>query len=98
MRSYAFRIAKSKIISVILTLVTLVSTIPFLLVLYFIVKNGISVINWEFITHLPTPVGEPGGGILNALVGTVILIFIALILSVPFGVLVGIFSCGKVRE
>jgi len=67
MRSYAFRIAKSKIISVILTLVTLVSTIPFLLVLYFIVKNGISVINWEFITHLPTPVGEPGGGILNAL-------------------------------
>jgi phosphate transport system permease protein len=95
MRSYAFRIAKSKIISVILTLVTLVSTIPFLLVLYFIVKNGISVINWEFITHLPTPVGEPGGGILNALVGTVILIFIALILSVPFGVLVGIFLAEK---
>jgi phosphate transport system permease protein len=73
----------------------LVSTIPFLLVLYFIVKNGISVINWEFITHLPTPVGEPGGGILNALVGTVILIFIALILSVPFGVLVGIFLAEK---
>ncbi|CUU08294.1 phosphate transport system permease protein [Candidatus Thermokryptus mobilis] len=95
MSSYRFRIFKSKIISIILTLVALASTVPFLLVIYFIVKNGISVINWEFITHLPKPVGEPGGGILNALVGTVILILIALTLSVPFGISVGIYLAEK---
>ncbi len=91
MKRYLFRIIKSKIISVILTLIVILSTIPFLLVLYFIIKNGISVINWEFLTSLPKPVGEPGGGILNAIVGTVILVTIALILSVPFGILVGVY-------
>jgi len=91
MRSYRFRIIKSRIISVVLTLIALVSTVPFLLVLYFIIKNGIGVINWEFLTTLPKPVGEPGGGILNAITGTAILICIALILSVPFGISVGVF-------
>lgn len=91
MRSYKFRIIKSKIISVILTFIAVASTIPFLLVLYFIIKNGISTINWEFLTSLPKPVGEPGGGILNAIVGTTILILIALILSVPFGISIGVY-------
>ncbi len=90
-KSYKLRLIKSKTISVILTLIALTSTIPFLLVIYFIVKNGISVINWEFLTTLPKPVGEPGGGILNAVVGTAILISIALILSVPLGISVGVF-------
>lgn len=91
MKKYLFRIIKSKVISVILTLIVVASTIPFLLVLYFIIKNGISVINWEFLTTLPKPVGEPGGGILNAIVGTVMLVTMALILSVPFGILVGVY-------
>lgn len=91
MRGYKFRILKSRIVSVILTLIAIASTIPFLLVLYFIIKNGISVINWEFLTTLPKPVGEPGGGILNAIVGTTILILIALTLSVPLGVSVGVY-------
>ncbi len=91
MKSYQFRIFKSKIISFFLTLLAIFSTTPFLLVLYFIIKNGISVINWEFLTSLPKPIGEPGGGILNAIVGTVILIIIALILAVPLGVFTGVF-------
>ncbi len=91
MTKYELRIIKSKVISVILTFITIVSTFPFLLVLYFIMKNGISVINWEFLTSLPKPVGEPGGGILNAIIGTAILVTIALILSVPFGILAGIY-------
>ncbi len=91
MHSYKFRILKSRIISAILTFIAIASTVPFLLVLYFIIKNGISVINWEFLTTLPKPVGEPGGGILNAIVGTTILILIALALSVPFGISVGVY-------
>ncbi|MCS7230355.1 MAG: phosphate ABC transporter permease PstA [Candidatus Kryptonium sp.] len=74
-----------------MTVITILSTVPFILVLFFILKNGISVINWEFLTTLPKPVGEPGGGILNALVGTVMLISIALVISVPFGIMVGVY-------
>lgn len=91
MKGYLFRLIKSRVISVLLTVITILSTVPFILVLFFILKNGISVINWEFLTTLPKPVGEPGGGILNALVGTVMLISIALVISVPFGIMVGVY-------
>jgi phosphate transport system permease protein len=60
-------------------------------ILYFITRKGISVINWRFLTELPKPVGEMGGGISNAIVGTLLLIGIASVLSVPVGILAGIF-------
>jgi phosphate transport system permease protein len=65
--------------------------LPMFLILFFIAKNGISVINWDFLTHLPAPVGETGGGIGNAIIGTAILILIASILSVPLGICAGIY-------
>ena len=60
-------------------------------ILFFIAKNGISVIDWDFLTHLPAPVGETGGGIGNAIIGTAMLILIASVLSVPFGICAGIY-------
>ena len=60
-------------------------------ILFFITSKGISVINWEFLTQLPKPVGEAGGGILNAIIGTLMLITISTLLSVPIGVFTGIF-------
>jgi phosphate transport system permease protein len=61
------------------------------LILFMIVRNGISVVHWGFFTQLPKPVGESGGGISNAIVGTLWLIAIAAVVSVPLGVLAGIF-------
>ena len=60
-------------------------------ILFFIAKNGISVIDWGFLTRLPAPVGETGGGISNALVGSAILVLTAGIFAVPVGVLTGIY-------
>jgi len=60
-------------------------------ILFFITSKGISVINWRFLTHLPKPVGETGGGISNAIIGTLILIGIATAFSVPLGTFAGIF-------
>ena len=60
-------------------------------ILFFITSKGIAVINWRFLTHLPKPVGEIGGGISNALIGTLLLIGIATAFSVPLGIFVGIF-------
>lgn len=65
--------------------------LPMFFILFFITSKGISVINWSFLTRLPKPVGEAGGGILNALIGTFMLITVSTLLSVPVGVFTGIF-------
>jgi phosphate transport system permease protein len=70
---------------------SLIATIPLLLILVFIVVRGASSINWQFITELPKPIGETGGGISNAIVGTLILVVIATVISVPLGIMAGIF-------
>jgi phosphate transport system permease protein len=49
------------------------------------------VLNWDFFTKLPKPVGEPGGGMANAIVGTLILIGLASVVGLPIGVLGGIY-------
>jgi phosphate transport system permease protein len=68
-----------------------IATVPLALILVYIVVKGASSINWQFLTELPKPMGEAGGGIANAIVGTVILVAIATIISVPLGIIAGIF-------
>ena len=87
----SFRIAKDKIFKGLIILFSILSGIPLIVILYFIVRNGISSINWEFITSLPKPVGEIGGGVSNAIIGTIILIAISSIISVPIGIFAGIY-------
>lgn len=59
--------------------------LPLFSILIDLVKEGIRSINLDFFTHLPKPVGENGGGMANAIVGTLILLFIALVVGVPLG-------------
>ncbi len=72
--------------------ILLVGTVflPLVYILYVVVKNGIGVINWHFLTSLPGSPGEEGG-ILNSIIGTVLLVVIASIISIPLGILSGIF-------
>ncbi|HTR43904.1 MAG TPA: phosphate ABC transporter permease PstA [Pseudomonadales bacterium] len=64
---------------------------PLVLIFYHLIKLGFSSINWEFFTQLPKAVGETGGGMGNAIVGTFILLGQAAIIGVPVGVLGGVF-------
>jgi phosphate transport system permease protein len=64
---------------------------PLLLVFYHLIKEGFSSINLAFFTQLPKPVGEAGGGMGNAIVGTFILLAQAAVVGVPVGVLGGVF-------
>lgn len=77
-----------KIFVIILSILTIV---PLFWILIYVVKQGIGVINWDFLVNLPKPVGVEGGGISNAIVGTIILIILTFILSVPIGIITGIF-------
>ena len=61
------------------------------LILGYVFIKGISAINFDFFTQLPTPVGVPGGGLGNAIVGSVIVVGIASLMAVPVGVATGIY-------
>lgn len=64
---------------------------PLALVLGHLLVSGAGAINIDFFTHLPKPVGEVGGGMANAIAGTLILIGMAALIGVPIGVLGGVY-------
>ena len=85
------RILKDIMFKAMVALFSFITILPLLFILLYIIRNGIAVINWQFLTSLPKPVGEVGGGISNALVGTLILIAISCSISIPLGVSAGIY-------
>ena len=85
------RIRADKFFKAMIILLSLGSIVPMFLILFLITRNGISVVNWEFLSQLPKPVGEFGGGISNAIFGSLWLILLSFIFSVPLGVFAGIF-------
>ena len=91
----SFRIIKDKLFQAGIIFFAAVTIVPLLLILYYIVRNGIAVIDWQFLTSLPKPVGEVGGGISNAIVGTLMLIVIACGIAIPLGVSSGIYLSEK---
>lgn len=72
-------------------LATVTAVLPLLWILFYVVRQGAPALSWDFITHLPTPVGVPGGGIANALVGSAITVGVGLLLAAPVGVLAAIY-------
>jgi len=90
-RQVQFRLIKNGVFKILVVLLAVICLIPLLLILYYITKNGIAVINWDFFTQLPRPIGESGGGILNSVIGTIMLIILSSIISVPFGIATGIY-------
>jgi phosphate transport system permease protein len=69
----------------------LIALIPLALILFFVVSQGIQAVNVDFFTNMPKPVGEAGGGMANAIVGTFILTGLGSCLAIPIGVLSGIY-------
>jgi phosphate transport system permease protein len=65
--------------------------LPLALIFAFLLVQGASALNVDFFTHLPKPVGEVGGGMANAIVGTMILLGLASLLGLPLGILAGVY-------
>ena len=68
-------------------LCALVTVSVLVVVLGYLAWNGATAIHWSFFTNLPAPVGEEGGGIANAIVGSAKLLLLAALLGVPVGLL-----------
>src|SRR6202521_3632063 len=68
------------------TLTVILVLAPLVAIFGDLIYRGIGSINWAFLTQTPKPVGEPGGGMANAIVGSVLILALASILGVPVGI------------
>jgi phosphate transport system permease protein len=69
----------------------LLALLPLAAILFFVLKQGISSLNVSFFTEMPRPVGEAGGGMANAIVGTLILTGLGACFAIPVGILSGVY-------
>ena len=88
---HTWRRVKSRAMGGLMLLSSLAVMAPLFLVLYFLIREGASSIDWNFFTQLPKPTGELGGGMANAIVGSLILLGMAAVIGVPLGVLGGVY-------
>ena len=65
--------------------------VPLFSILGYVIAKGITSINLSFFIHLPKPVGEPGGGMGNAIAGSLILIGLSCLWAIPIGILGGVY-------
>ena len=79
----------NRLVLIISTLAALLGIIMLVWILGDVVLRGFSVINWNFFTELPAPPGEEGGGLANAIVGTLLMTVAAALIAVPIGVMAG---------
>ena len=68
----------------------LLALMPLAFILFYVIREGAGALNLAFFTQMPRPVGEAGGGMANAIVGTLILIGLAALFAVPVGCICGI--------
>jgi phosphate transport system permease protein len=73
------------------TWAVLAALVPLAMILFYVVREGIQAINLDFFLHVPQPVGEAGGGMANAIVGTLILTGLGSLMAIPIGIMSGIY-------
>jgi len=74
-----------------ITMAMLIVTVPLFLILGTVISRGVSGLNWAFFTQIPKPIGEVGGGMVNAIAGSVMLLAVASLIGVPLGVGAGVY-------
>jgi phosphate transport system permease protein len=90
-RYQTWRKLKSFVMSTLSLICAVIVIAPLALILFYLIKSGAGAIDWHFLTRLPKPVGESGGGMGNAIVGTLTLLGLASLIGVPIGVLGGVY-------
>lgn len=70
---------------------TVIVIAPLVAILVYLIYKGASSLNLAFFTHIPAPVGEPGGGMANAIVGSGMVLAVASLLGIPVGIAAGVY-------
>jgi phosphate transport system permease protein len=91
MRRASRRRALSNLVVALCGLAVVLALIPLAFVFLYVIKKGFSSLNWDFFTKMPKPVGESGGGMANAMLGTLFLIGLASVVAIPVGMIAGVY-------
>jgi len=94
-RRTIWRKLKSDLMMGVTVLATVITLLPLFIILAYLFAKGASSLNLAFFTHMPAPVGEKGGGMANAIVGTLELIGLASLIGVPVGVGAGLYLAAR---
>lgn len=89
--NYRWRQAKNWVMLGLCGLSAIIVMVPLFLIISYLVIKGVGSINIQLFTHLPKPVGEAGGGMGNAILGTLLLLSIAVGIGVPIGIMSGLY-------
>ena len=85
------RSAANHLVTTLAILSTVVVLVPLLAILGYLVYKGASSLNLAFFTHVPAPVGQQGGGMANAIVGSGVVLGLASLLGIPVGIGAGVY-------
>ena len=75
----------------VLGLCLVITVVPLFLILGYLIYRGVGALNWNFFVNLPAPVGQAGGGMANALYGSLMLVGLATLFAVPVGLFAAIY-------
>jgi len=93
--SFTYRKVVDRGMAAVCAICFIAAFIPLVSVLWLVISKGAAGLSWSFFTELPKPVGEEGGGIGNALVGTLYMVGLACLIGLPLGVGAGVYLAEK---
>jgi len=90
---------RRKVVNVVMLSLTIVATLvviaPLIWILVDVIQQGLPAITPKFLSKLPTPVGVPGGGIVNSLLGSLMTIGLGILIAAPIGILAGLYAAAR---
>jgi len=90
-RSRKNRVLLDATIRILSCLIAITSIMALVWIIYEVAMRGLTAINFSFFTHLPAPPGVKGGGLANAIIGTLAITALATIIGIPIGLMAGVY-------
>lgn len=88
----AFRRVTSHVVVGLCALSVLIALVPLALILFYVLTQGIASLNLSFFSEMPKPVGEVGGGMSNAIMGSLIVVSLGALFAIPIGIFSGVYA------
>jgi phosphate transport system permease protein len=87
----AYRRFKNRIALGLMAMMVAVCIVPLVALMWTLLSQGLSSVNWAFLKNLPKPPGETGGGLGNAILGSFLILLFAAVFAVPLGLALGVY-------
>ena len=91
MRTY-YRKFMSHLVVALCAGAVLLALVPLAFILFYVIKQGVSAINWGFFTQMPAQIGDGGGGMANGIVGSLIVTGLGALFAIPIGITAGVYA------